>query len=76
MASSDDLLIAHPERVPARPRIGIAPKTSDAEALTLAVMQELLGYVSEARWLRYAHEHLLTMLPNLPEQSGYNKRLR
>ena len=72
----DDLLVAHPERVPARPRVGIAPKISDAELLTLAVMQALLGYTSETRWLRYARAHLLGMFPHLPGQSGYNKRLR
>jgi Transposase DDE domain len=74
--TTDDLLIAHPERVPARPRVGIAPKISDAELLTLAVMQALLGYTSEARWLRYARAHLQSMFPQLPQQSGYNKRLR
>lgn len=74
--TTDDLLRAHPERVPARPKVGIAPKTSDAEILTLAVMQALLGYTSETRWLRYAHKNLLDMFPNLPFQSGYNKRLR
>lgn len=74
--TTDDLLIAHPERVPPRPLIGIAPKISDAEMLTLAVMQALLGYTSEARWLRYAHTHLVRMFPHLPGQSGYNKRLR
>lgn len=74
--TTDDLLRAYPERVPARPKIGITPKTSDAEMLTLAVMQALLGYTSETRWLRYARENLLSMFPNLPLQSGYNKRLR
>jgi hypothetical protein len=39
-------------------------------------MQALLGYTSEARWLRYARAHLLPMFPHLPQQSGYNKRLR
>lgn len=74
--TTDDLLRAHPERVPARPKVGITPKTSDAEILTLAVMQALLGYTSETRWLRYARKNLLAMFPNLPFQSGYNKRLR
>lgn len=74
--TTDDLLRAHPERVPSRPKTGIAPKTSDAEILTLAVMQALLGYTSETRWLRYARKNLLGMFPNLPLQSGYNKRLR
>jgi hypothetical protein len=74
--TTDDLLRAHPERVPARPKIGIMPRTSDAEMLTLAVMQALLGYTNETQWLRYARKNLLTMFPTLPLQSGYNKRLR
>ena len=43
----DDLLKSAPERVPWRPRVGIIPKISDAEMLTLAVMQALLGHTSE-----------------------------
>jgi hypothetical protein len=74
--TTDDLLAAHPERVPARPRVGFAPAITDAEMLTLAVMQALLGFTSEDRFLRYARKHLLGMFPNLPRQSGYNKRLR
>ena len=74
--TTDDLLRAHPERVPARPRIGIVPRTSDAEMITLAVMQALLGFTNETQWLRYARENLLGMFPTLPGQSGYNKRLR
>ena len=73
---TDDLLRAHPERVPARPRGSFEPLTSDAEMLTLAVMQAVLGYPSEAQWLRYAHRHLRTLFPDLPLQPGYNKRLR
>lgn len=74
--TTDDLLAAHPERVPARPKIGIQPKISDAELITLSVIQALLGYTSEARFLRYARKNLLGMFPNLPKQPGYNKRLR
>ena len=74
--TTDDLLRAHPERVPPRPKIGIAPRTSDAEMLTLAVMQALLGFTNETQWLRYARKNLLVMFPTLPLQSGYNKRLR
>jgi hypothetical protein len=55
---TDDLLKAFPEHAPARPAVGIAPRISDAELITLAVMQALLGYPSEARWLRYAHAQL------------------
>jgi hypothetical protein len=39
-------------------------------------MQALLGFTSEARWLRYARAHLHPMFPQLPQQPGYNKRLR
>jgi hypothetical protein len=74
--TTDDLLAAHPERVPARPRIGFKPEITDAELLTLAVMQALLGYTNETRWLRYARKHLAGMFPRLPRQPGYNKRLR
>ena len=30
-------------------------------------MQALLGYTSEARWLRYARMNLVTMFPHLPQ---------
>jgi hypothetical protein len=39
-------------------------------------MQALLGFVSEARWLRFARTGLAHLFPYLPRQSGYNKRLR
>lgn len=72
----DDWLKGSPHLLPRRPRVGIAPKLSDAELLTLAVVQALLGFVSEARWLRFAHGNLRGMFPALPRQSGWNKRLR
>jgi hypothetical protein len=59
-----------------RPAVGITPKLSDAELLTVAVMQALLGHTSEVRWLRYARTGLRHLFPYLPRQSGYNKRLR
>jgi DDE family transposase len=72
----DDLLKASPDLGPWRPRVGLAPKLSDAELVTLAVMQALLGFTSEARWLRHAHAHLRHLFPYLPNQPGWNKRLR
>ena len=72
----DELLQQAPQLAPWRPRVGIAPKLSDAELVTLAVMQALLGFASEARWLRHADRHLRHLSPYLPRQSGYNKRLR
>jgi hypothetical protein len=72
----DDLLKESPHLAPWRPKVGIAPKLSDAELVTMAMMQALLGYVSEARWLRHARAHLRHLFPYLPKQPGYNKRLR
>lgn len=74
--TTDDLLKAHPERVPPRPTVGFTPAITDAELITLAVMQAMLHYTSESRWLRYAHKNLRGMFPDLPEQSGYCKRLK
>lgn len=74
----DDLITAHPEQVPYRPRIGISPQITDAELVTLAVLQGFQGYASEARWLRHvvADPGLAAMFPHVPGQPGYNKRLR
>ena len=38
----DQLVLDAPHRAPWRPRVGIAPRISDAELLTLCVMQALL----------------------------------
>src|SRR4051794_9484353 len=72
----DQLLLDAPERLPWRPRVGITPRISDAEVITLCVMQALLSFTSEARWLRHAHADLRHLFPYLPQQPGYNKRLR
>jgi hypothetical protein len=56
--------------------MGRPPLLSDPELVCLAVAQALLGYHSEARWLRYARKHLCGMFPYLPQRAGYNKRLR
>jgi hypothetical protein len=73
---TDDMLKSCPQRAPWRPPVGISPQLSDAELVTLAVLQALLGYVSESRWLRFARGQLRGLFPRLPGQSGYNKRLR
>ena len=73
---TDDLLKDNPHQIPWRPTVGIAPMICDAEMVTLAVMQALLGHTSEARWLRFADGHLRHLFPYLPKQPGYNKRLR
>lgn len=73
---TDDLLMGSPQLAPWRPVVGITPQLSDAELVTLPMMQAMLGYTSEARWLRHARVHLRHLFPYLPKQPGYNKRLR
>jgi hypothetical protein len=73
---TDDLLKASPDLARWRPAVGIAPKLMDAELVTLAVLQALLGFTSESRWLRHARAHLGHLFTYLPLQPGYNKRLR
>jgi hypothetical protein len=58
-------------RLPGRP-----PTLSHSELICLAVMQAMLGFESEARWLRYARGNLRHLFPFIPLQPGYNKRLR
>jgi hypothetical protein len=55
---------------------GCPPKLSHSELLCLAVLQALLGFHSEARWLRHARAHYRGMFPYIPQDAGYNKRLR
>ena len=40
---ADDLLAQNPHWVPRRPVVGFAPKLSDAELVTLAVISSLPG---------------------------------
>ncbi|WSG61493.1 hypothetical protein OHB12_08680 [Nocardia sp. NBC_01730] len=56
-----------PDLAPRRPEIGFAPQLTDAELVNLAVIQALLGYTSEARWLRHAHKHLRHLFRYLPQ---------
>lgn len=67
---TDDLLRVAPERAPWRPPIGFTPRISDAEIITLAVMQALLGFTSEARWLRFARAHLHRLFPTCRSNRG------
>ena len=49
---------------------GVSPQISDAELVTLAVLQALLGFTSEARWLRYARTHMRDMFPHVLQGPG------
>lgn len=44
--TTDDLLKAHPEIALQRPAVGISPVITDAEVITMAVMQTLLVHTS------------------------------
>ena len=72
----DDELRASPHLNRWRPRVGIAPRITDAELITVSVMQALLGYHNEHRWIRFARKSIIHLFPDLPKQPGYNKRLR
>ena len=72
----DDELKASPQLNRWRPAVGIAPRITDAELITVSVMQALLGYHNESRWIRYARKAIVHLFPHLPKQPGYNKRLR
>ena len=63
-ATTDDMLKEHPDLAPWRPPVGIT--LSDAELVTLATMQAILGYTSEAKWLRHARAHLRHLFPTCP----------
>jgi hypothetical protein len=72
----DDELKASPQLNRWRPKVGITPQITDAELITVSVMQALLGYRNESRWIRYARKSIIHLFPYLPKQPGYNKRLR
>jgi hypothetical protein len=59
---TDDLLKSSPQLAPWRLTAGITPQLSDAELVTPAI----LGFTSEARWLRHAHAHLGTCSRTCP----------
>ncbi|CAL9315189.1 hypothetical protein SUDANB51_02877 [Streptomyces sp. enrichment culture] len=64
------------DRLKTSRRRGRLPRLTDAELVTLAVAQAMLGFHCEARWLRFAHAHLHGLFPYLPQRPAYNKRLR
>jgi len=55
---------------------GRKPVLNDVELLCLIVAQQMLGIASDRKWIRYARSHLIDMFPNLPQQSGWGKRVR
>ncbi len=62
--------------LPARCGPGAPPRISDAELVTVAIAQVLLGLPNDRQFLALAGYRLGHLFPYLPQQSGYNKRLR
>lgn len=60
-----------PRRGPGRP-----PRITDAELVCLAVAQMLLDCPGDRRFLAVARYRLGHLFPYLPQQPGYNKRVR
>jgi transposase len=64
--TADDLL-------PARPK-NARRSLIDAEVVTLAVAQAIMGIPSDERFLRVARKRLIHLFPQLPNRSGFHKR--
>jgi hypothetical protein len=62
--------------LPSRTGPGHPPKLSDSETITLAVCQMLMGLPNDRQFLALAVYRLGPLFPYLPQQSGYNKRVR
>jgi hypothetical protein len=62
-AAAGNLPKEHPDPAPWRPPVGITPRLSDAELVTLATMQAILGYTSEAECRRHARARLRHLFP-------------
>ena len=71
----DELLKAAPQLAPAASGRDHAQADRRRAGLPGGAVA-LLGFCSEARWLRYADRHLRHLFPYQPKQPGYNKRLR
>lgn len=62
--------------LPKRRGPGRPPRLTDAELITLAVAQMFLGIPNDRQFLALARWRLGHLFRYLPQQSGYNKRLR
>ncbi len=61
---------------PPRRRTGRPPKITDAEMITLLIAQVFLDIPDDRRFLATARARLAHLFPYLPQQSGFNKRMR
>lgn len=76
----DTLLIAlyvlADDFLPKRSGPGRKPRINDPSIIALAVAQVFLDCPSERRFLRFACARLGHLFPYIPNQAGYNKRVR
>ena len=72
----DDLLEDLPGARAVAPEVGIAPKISDAELVTLAVMRRCSATPARPAGCGSPVFSCGILFPYLPQQPGYNKRLR
>lgn len=69
-AATDDLLNERPDLAPWRPAVGIAPQLTDAELVTLAMMQAMLGLTYDATASGMPGSTYGTSFPYLAQQPG------
>lgn len=62
--------------LPVRRGPGRPPRISDSELISLAACQMLLGLPNDRQFLALARYRLGHLFPYLPQQPGYNKRVR
>jgi hypothetical protein len=62
--------------LPRRQGPGAPPRLTDAELITLAIAQVFLALPNDRQFLALARYRLAHLFPYLPNQPGYNKRLR
>jgi hypothetical protein len=70
----DDAVTGGEVAVPRRP--GPAPRCSDAEVLTVALVRHLLGRSSERAFLAELRRDWGACFPALPAQNEFNRRVR
>ncbi len=73
---TDDAMKASSAIQRALRRPGPAPRMPDAEIVTVALYQELIGEPREDHFYRLHGPGLITFFPYMPERSRYNRRKR
>lgn len=59
-----------------RGKVGMKPKFSDSEMLTLMLAHDFVPYPGETQYLAFVRANYLSLFPHLVDQSQYNRRAR